>query len=51
MLGFFAGKIGDTSVNISGLRKYGQPRQTKAMCGGMGTSGTCAKVYFWRRKC
>ena len=23
MLGFFAGKIGDTSVNISGLEEYG----------------------------
>jgi len=45
MLGFFAGKVGDTSVNISGLGKMDN-RQRKAMCGGMGTSGTCAKILF-----
>ena len=45
MLGFFAGKIGDTSVNISGLRQMDK-RQSKSMCGGMGTSGTCAKFLF-----
>ena len=45
MLGFFAGKVAETSVNISGLTKMDR-RQRKAMCGGMGTSGTCAKFYF-----
>ena len=45
MLGFFAGKVGDVSVNISGLGKM-DTRQCKAMCGGMGTSGTCAKFLF-----
>ena len=45
MLGFFAGKVGDTSVNISGLADMDN-RQCKAMCGGMGTSGTCAKFIF-----
>jgi predicted aconitase len=45
MLGFFAGKVGDTSVNISGLADMDR-RQCKAMCGGMGTSGTCAKFLF-----
>ena len=45
MLGFFAGKVGDTSVNISGLGEMDK-RQCKAMCGGMGTSGTCAKFLF-----
>ena len=45
MLGFFAGKVGDTSVNISGLSNMDN-RQQKAMCGGMGTSGTCAKFIF-----
>jgi len=45
MLGFFAGKVGDTSVNISGLEEMDK-RQCKAMCGGMGTSGTCAKFLF-----
>ena len=45
MLGFFAGKVGDTSVNVSGLGDMDK-RQCKAMCGGMGTSGTCAKFIF-----
>ena len=45
MLGFFAGKVGETSVNLSGLTEMDR-RQRKAMCGGMGTSGTCAKFYF-----
>ena len=45
MLGFFAGKVGDTSVNVSGLAEMDK-RQCKAMCGGMGTSGTCAKFIF-----
>lgn len=49
MLGFFAGKVGDTSVNISGLGKM-DTRQCKAMCGGMGTSGTCAKFLFGEGK-
>ena len=49
MLGFFAGKVGDTSVNISGLGEMDK-RQTKAMCGGMGTSGTCAKFIFGEGK-
>lgn len=48
MLGFFAGEIGDVSVNISGLGTLDK-RQTKAMCGGMGTSGTCAKFIFSER--
>ncbi|RNJ79253.1 MAG: DUF521 domain-containing protein [Nitrosopumilus sp. B06] len=45
MLGYFAGKVGDTSVNVSGLGSMDK-RQCKAMCGGMGTSGTCAKFLF-----
>ena len=45
MLGFFAGKVAETSVNISGLTEMDR-RQRKAMCGGMGTSGTCAKFLF-----
>ena len=45
MLGFFAGKVGDTSVNISGVSQPNR-RSCKALCGGMGTSGTCAKFRF-----
>ena len=44
-LDFFAGKVGDISVNISGLTEMDN-RQRKAMCGGMGTSGTCAKFIL-----
>jgi hypothetical protein len=45
MLGFFAGKVGDESVNISGMGQLDR-RSCKSLCGGMGTSGTCAKFYF-----
>ena len=45
MLGFFAGKVGNESVNISGVGKMDR-RSCKSLCGGMGTSGTCAKFDF-----
>ena len=45
MLGFFAGKVGDESVNISGIGQIDR-RSCKSLCGGMGTSGTCAKFNF-----
>lgn len=45
MLGFFAGKVGNNSVNISGVGEMDR-RSCKALCGGMGTSGTCAKFLF-----
>ena len=45
LLGFFAGKVGDSSVNISGVLQPDR-RSCKALCGGMGTSGTCAKFQF-----
>ena len=45
MLGYFAGKVGNTSVNISGVAAPDR-RSCKALCGGMGTSGTCAKFSF-----
>lgn len=47
MLGFFAGKVGRSSVNISGAAEMDR-RSCKALCGGMGTSGTCAKFNFGR---
>ena len=49
MLGFFAGKLGEDSVNISGIRDADR-RSCKALCGGMGTSGTCAKFSFGNGK-
>jgi len=45
MLGFFAGKVGNESVNISGIGNMDR-RSCKSLCGGMGTSGTCAKFNF-----
>ena len=45
MLGFFAGKVGNESVNISGVGQMDR-RSCKSLCGGMGTSGTCAKFDF-----
>ena len=45
MLGFFAGKVGNNSVNISNVGEMDR-RSCKALCGGMGTSGTCAKFVF-----
>ena len=42
MLGFFAGKVGSNHVNIDG-GPVPDRRSCKALCGGMGTSGTCAK--------
>ena len=42
MLGFFAGKVADNSVNISGVKNMDK-RSCKSLCGGMGTSGTCGK--------
>jgi len=45
MLGFFAGKVGNDSVNISGIDQMDR-RSCKSLCGGMGTSGTCAKFNF-----
>ena len=45
ILGFFAGKVGNEFVNISGIGKLDR-RSCKSLCGGMGTSGTCAKFSF-----
>jgi len=45
LLGFFAGKVAETSVSISGVAKP-EKRSCKSLCAGMGTSGTCAKFDF-----
>lgn len=45
MLGFFAGKIADNSVNISGVPDLDR-RSCKSLCGGMGTSGRCGKFFL-----
>lgn len=45
MLGYFSGKVGNNSVAISGVSEMDK-RSCKALCGGMGTSGTCAKFVL-----
>lgn len=45
MLGFFAGKVADSSVRISGVQNLNR-RSCKSLCGGMGTSGRCGKFIL-----
>ena len=45
MLGFFAGKVADNSVSISGVKELDK-RSCKSLCAGMGTSGTCGKFVL-----
>ncbi len=45
MLGFFAGKIADSFVLLSGVRTLDK-RSCKSLCAGMGTSGTCSKFIL-----
>ena len=45
LLGFFAGKVANNVVNISGTNQLDK-RSCKSLCGGMGTSGTCGKFVL-----
>ncbi len=45
LLGFFAGKVADNSVFLSGVKDLDK-RSCKSLCGGMGTSGTCGKFVL-----
>ena len=45
MLGFFAGKVANNSVTLSGTKELDK-RSCKSLCAGMGTSGTCAKFVL-----
>ncbi len=49
MLGYFAGKIADNSVTISGVSEMNK-RSCKSLCGGMGTSGRCGKFFLGEGK-
>ncbi|MGQ0638174.1 MAG: aconitase X [Nitrososphaerota archaeon] len=40
MLGYFAGKVAESSIAISGIKELDR-RSCKSLCAGMGTSGTC----------
>lgn len=47
LLGFFAGRhAGGESVGISGVRGRPDMRSCKSLCGGMGTSGACARFVL-----
>lgn len=45
MLGYFAGKVADNSVSITGIKNLDR-RSCKSLCGGMGTSGRCGKFFL-----
>jgi hypothetical protein len=45
MLGYFAGKVADNAVRLSGVSGMDK-RKCKALCGGMGTSGRCGKFIL-----
>ena len=45
LLGYFAGKVADKSVAISGVKNLDK-RCNKSMCASMGTSGTCGKFVL-----
>jgi predicted aconitase len=49
MLGYFAGKIADNAVQLSGISGMDR-RKCKALCGGMGTSGRCGKFILGEEK-
>jgi hypothetical protein len=49
LLGFFAGKVADNSVSLSGVKNLDK-RSCKSLCGGMGTSGTCGKFTLGEDK-
>jgi hypothetical protein len=49
MLGYFAGKIADNSVTISGVSEMNK-LSCKSLCGGMGTSGRCGKFFLGEGK-
>lgn len=47
LLGFFAGRqVRGASVGISGVHNRPDMRSCKSLCGGMGTSGTCARFVL-----
>ena len=49
LLGYFAGKVADTSVTISGVKEVDM-RSCKSLCAGLGTSGTCGKFIFGEKE-
>jgi len=45
LLGYFAGKVADKSIAISGVKNMDK-RCNKSMCASMGTSGSCGKFVL-----
>ena len=45
LLGYYAGKVAESSVSISGVKDLDK-RSCKSLCAGMGTSGTCGMFTF-----
>ncbi|MFB3096229.1 MAG: aconitase X [Nitrosopumilaceae archaeon] len=49
LLGYFTGKVADTSVTISGVKEVDM-RNCKSLCAGLGTSGTCGKFILGEKE-
>lgn len=50
LLGYYAGRVAEHTVNVAGAAPGMSHRACKAMCAGMGTSGTCSK-FVMDQKC
>lgn len=49
LLGYFAGRVAENSVRISGISQLDK-RSCKSLCAGLGTSGTCGKFFLNEKK-
>lgn len=50
LMGYYAGKVAEHTVNITDASSQMDHRKCKSMCAGMGTSGTCSK-FVLDQKC
>ena len=50
LMGYFAGRMAEDTVNVSGAAAGMDHRKCKSMCAGMGTSGTCSR-FLLDQKC
>ena len=46
LMGYFAGRVAEGTVNIAGAKRGMDHRKCKSMCAGMGTSGTCSRFVL-----
>lgn len=49
LLGYFAGKVAESSVRLAGISQLDN-RSCKSLCAGLGTSGTCGKFLLNEKK-